>query len=58
MEIGEENLDSATGSEEIGDLGHRHEVGDVRPAGGRRSPVNTQVTLRQNGLTEFRLLND
>ena len=55
MEIGEENLDSATGGEEIGDLGHRHEVGDVWPAGGRRSPVNTQVTLRQNGLTEFRV---
>ena len=50
VKVGEENLDSAAGGQKVGEFGHGHEVGDVRPTRGRRPPINGQVPFRQHCL--------
>jgi hypothetical protein len=48
VEVGEEDGDLASGQQEVCDLGHGHEVGDVRLAGGRGAPVDLQVAGLEN----------
>ncbi len=43
VQIGEEDGDLAAGVEEVGDLGHGHEVGDMGLASGSSSPVDLEV---------------
>lgn len=48
VEVGEEDGDLTTGQEKVGDLGHGHEVSDVRLARRGSAPVDLQVPRLQD----------
>lgn len=45
MNVGKQDLDSDTGTEEVSNLGKGDKVANVRAAGGRSAPVGTERTL-------------
>ena len=53
MEVGEEDGDLAAGQQEVGNLGHGHEVSDVRLAGRGSAPVDLQVPGLQDLVDPF-----
>jgi hypothetical protein len=55
VEISKQDLDPAARPEEIGNLGHGDEIGDVGTTGGRSAPVKNGITLLQKILEAITL---